>query len=108
LGPRVHVVEKEGKMAAQEQAKVSQHSLLSQQSVKEPSDVESAPVDEAATGTVDVVLATLDLLENLPGRRGVILFGGLDMGGSGLYIAAVREPCLMPNVGWERWRLACW
>lgn len=89
-------------MAAQEQAKVSQESFVSQQSVKEPLDADVMPVDEDAAGTANVVPTTPDILECLSNRRNMILPRALDRGSSRLYIILVGEPCLMPNVGWER------
>jgi hypothetical protein len=43
LRPRVQVVEKEGRMAEQEQTKVSQHSLFSKQRAKEAAGADPVP-----------------------------------------------------------------
>lgn len=87
-------------MTAQEQAKVLQQSLLSQQSVKKLLDAKWVSVDGPATGTGDVVLTTLDILQGTPDRRSGILPPALDMGDPRSYITNVREPGPMPNVGW--------
>ena len=101
-GLEVHVVEKEEKMTAQDQAKVLQQSLVSQQNVIKLPDSEQVPVDGAATAIEDIVLATLDILQNSIGLRNAFLFQALDINNARSYISDVREPCLMPSVGWER------
>ena len=86
-------------MKAQEQAKILQNALVSQQSVVKVPDAEQVPDDGAATGIEDVLLATLDILQDTSGCRDAVLSPPLDMGDPCSYITGVREPCPMPNVG---------